>query len=196
MKNRFILSILLFIAPFAFAEDQEGAFRGSFSVGVSASVYQSFFTVSPALFYDFGLPALGGGAKIQFGMAYADIYAAPYLGAELGWVYLHGGFNFLVKGPDPAASANGFVVPQTGEDGDMFLPYLALGIAPPLFKAGPGSLGLDIGLAIAPSASPVEIQDGADNILGDILATMLGTVFGAVFNLIKLGLSLSYTIAL
>ncbi len=197
MKRLFVFSILALIAVLAagtlFAEDVEPGVRIDTGFGVSASIYESFITVTPKAVYDFGLAALGGGVKTYFGLDFADIYIAPFVAAELGWFYLYFGLDIMVKAPDEAASETGFAVPAYDEN---LLPFASLGMAPPLFSVGPGKLGLDFSVDFIATASPVEVTDDTGSFIGDAIGTIFSTITGFVFNLIKIGASLFYTISL
>ena len=189
MKKICILLILIVIAGSAFAEDKAGL-RVDGGVGFAASLNSQYITATPEIMYDFGFIALGAGAKAYFGTTYKDVYAAPYAEVELGWLYLDVGTIFTLVEPDPALSETGYVTPSSSGE---LLPFGVLGLDIPLIELGPGMLGVDANMAIAPTATPVVYAD-TENILGDILVTIFANIFVAGADLIKAEASVYYTL--
>ena len=190
MKKTILLILLLAVSGLLFAQKAAPGPRADLGIGAAGSIYQGFITATPKVLYDFGLLALGGGVKTYFGLSFKDIYAAPFITAELGWLYLYGGISFVLKGPDESTSETGFVYLSEEED---FTPFFSLGLAPPVIPIGPGKLGFDISADMIWTSSPVEIVDDSGNFLADIIATIFATAITTVMNMAKVGFSVFYT---
>jgi len=195
MKKIFFVLVFVIVSIGLFAEDDGNTARLDVGAGAALSVYSTYITLSPEVMYDMALFAVGGGVKNYFGLTFFDIYSAPYIIVELGWFYLGGGASFMLKPPDPEKSETGFTDPQADEELG-FLPFLTLGMAPPLFDIGAGKLGFDVAVDFIATASPVEVVDDSGSVFGDVFGTILGTAITAVLNSFKLGISVFYQVGL
>ena len=193
MKKVMSILILFLVVGAVFAADENKSVRIDAGMGIAASIYSAYITVTPEVLYDFGFFALGGGVKTYFGLPFADIYTAPYIMAELGWFYIGIGTSFMVKEPDPDTSETGFAIPEADSG---LLPFGTIGLGLQIIPVGPGKLGVDVGVDFITSASPVEIVDDSESIIGDILGTLLSTAISAIVNSAKLGGSLFYSMQL
>lgn len=195
MKKMIVIILFLLLAAGLFAADP--GIRVDVDAGPALSLFSVYLNATPAVMYDFGLPAVGIGLRNYIGLSFGDIYTAPHALVELGWFYAGFGASFMLKAPNPETNEAGFAIPEPDEEeGPGFLPFLTLGIAPPLVPLGPGKLGLDIYADFLATASPVVVAEDPENPVGSIIGTIFITAITAVYNMFKFGVSVTYSVQL
>ena len=160
--------------------------------GVTGSIHSTFLTVNPEIMYDLGVLAAGIGVNNLFGLTFQDIYTAPYIQLELLWFYLAGGAVFELKGPEPneEKAPDGYM---TAADEPQFIPYIALGADFIVIPIGSGGIGIDLNAGIIPTATPVQIAEDQDSIIGKIVGSLVLSGMSAVVDSVKVGASIYYS---
>jgi len=91
-----------------------------------------YLSADPSVVWKPGRFAVGVGAELIIGLNQFDMYALPYLRAEVGWMHLDLGYSLALVSP---AVGSGLAGLSAG-----------LAIAPEPFEVGYGRLGFDLGL--------------------------------------------------
>lgn len=189
MKKIILVLILISLTTFTFAENEKGL-RMDAEIGAAFSLFSTYVTAHPKLMYDLGFPAIGGGVAAYFGTTFSDIYIGPFASLELGWLYFDIGGMFKAVDPDEEKVESGYIDYYAESD---IMPWVATGLAIPIFPIGPGKLGADISVGFVPTSSPVQDVDSG-SVFGDFIGALFGTIILSVFDSAKFGASLFYTI--
>lgn len=147
--------------------------KAEMAVSLSAGMGGAYLTADPSVVWKPGAFALGLGAEFPVGVSQFEIYAQPYLRAELGWFVMVGGYIFpLVPG---------------GDADDLTGASLGMGIAPEPFTLGYGRLGFEL----AVDTSVPAYLDGLNVARGSSILRLL-LVAGAVSSRVSLGVTYSF----
>jgi hypothetical protein len=99
---------------------------------VSAGLSALHLSADPSVVWKPGLLAIGCGMELVVGLSQFDVYALPYLRAEIGWFHLDLGYALALARPPVGDGLAG--------------PSLGLAIAPKPFDVEYGRVGFDLGL--------------------------------------------------
>ncbi|MFP4113150.1 MAG: hypothetical protein ACOCWX_01145 [Spirochaetota bacterium] len=125
------------------AREQSAELYAESNVSMTMSFFGAYVAAEPHLVWRPSWFGLGVGAKLLAGTSQFDLHAAPFVRAELLWLYANAGWDFEMLG-----GADRYQ-PITGG------PFVAAGIAPDLIAFGPGRLGIDAGIeAFFPNGDP------------------------------------------
>lgn len=194
MKKTLFVVILVCLIAVSASSQNAGPIRLYTSAGASVSISSVYLTLNPQIRYAMSRFAVGGGVKNYLGLAFTDVYTAPYVVGSLGSLYLGLGATFRIVDPDPAKSETGYALPEAETEGNL-VPFITMGISKGIKGIGPGSLGFDISLDFLPSAVPVEEVDDSESDIGDIIGSIIATAAEAIFNSAKIGIAALYTIS-
>ena len=99
---------------------------------LTGSLSGLYLSADPSVVWKPGLPAVGFGLELFVGINQFDMYASPYLRAEVGWFHLDLGYVLALIRPPAGDGLAG--------------PSLGFAIAPKPFDVGYGRMGFDLGL--------------------------------------------------
>ena len=164
-----------------------GVYADSVKVDVStqltASVYAVHWTTNPSVVYRPANLGFGAGVKTYVGLGYEALFIGPYARFEAGPFYFGAGPLFLPVQPTDGTWA-------TVTNGVSFIGLVGLHI--PIVPIGPGRLGIDTGIDISITPSPI-IESDTGNIIADILSTIVTTALGGVVNATKVNIGVYYS---
>ena len=99
---------------------------------LTGGIQRLYLSADPSVVWKPGLLAIGIGAELIIGLSQFDMYALPYLRAEVGWVHVDFGYVLTLVRPLEGDGLAGLSV--------------GFAIAPEPFEVGYGRLGFDLGL--------------------------------------------------
>jgi len=125
-----------------------------------------YLSADPSVVWKPGLLAIGIGAELIIGLSQFDMYALPYLRAEVGWVHVDFGYVLTLV---PPLAGDGLAGASAG-----------LAIAPKPFEVGYGRLGFDMGLdfSIIGFAEEYRLLAGASTVERIVVPAVLSGRFG------------------
>ncbi|MFP4382521.1 MAG: hypothetical protein ACLFST_10055 [Spirochaetia bacterium] len=166
----------------AFSASADGYFSVDTTMSFGLCLNSAHFVPEAAGMYRNGIFGIGGGVKTVFGLNYKEIYLAPYIKGQLGWLYLGVGAAPAVKGPNEKAGY------------DYYLPdppvMVMLGLSNTFIPLGPGELGFNFGFTAFPSC--FELEESTD--VGGAIGNAVGGAIIAALTLIKVNLGIMYSI--
>ncbi len=206
MKKLLLLLLVLALAVPVFAADHDMLVLTP-KLNLGASIYEAWLI--PAFQADFMLlPWLGVGGELKgyYGFKFHGMYLAAMAHARLGPFYLGGGAStYLKHGALDATTSTEWdgityaVMDGQDPNGFVILPALTAGLILPIFKVGPGRLGINTALDWVQTDIPYRwtLSRQADNflealILGIVDAAIQGAL-GVTYGGFKLSVGANYS---
>jgi hypothetical protein len=200
-KSVIVIGLSLLFCTVLFADTENEGIRNLLVVksGAAVGLYEPWITGNVE--YDLMLwRSLGIGAElgINQGLTYQDLHATGFIFVKLGWFYLGGGISYELKDS---------VLPENSEydtfayPTDPINPAFTTGLNIPIFKIGPGKLGLCSSLDWYVTDEPIYFEDFEEDegflvyIIRQIFSGVAQTVVGVLLSG-KPALEVSYTMGL